>query len=630
MKGAAWQARVHEEQKRFAKLAQQPEVRRLAKAIEKELEEGFGAYGLCKFGEGSGIEVGELGTLSWSWRFVGEGEAEDKGKGHVAGDLCTDGKGHVWAVEEGGSGDESYSVSLYRNHNGKGGRQEAVWKHAGVGPYVAVCRGRCFALEVRKRLVCFRLVSWDAMTGEGRKVHYEIDDSRYNLELFRSSSDNLWLKHQAGAKLDVFCLNGDGELQTVHGISLDARSFVMGSKSGDWSVWTAKGGWQVSSCLGWRLPALSEECNPEQLDTERGFLVTKHKGQRCLWKIWQFKAPEPIWKGVGQIKLDPWGGPWIRFVQPGHEARWWNSQKPETGPPLAARDMVWGQAEGGAPYVLLSAKGKKAKGLFLAAYGAYGIESSLETYRWEPLRKRGFAVGLLLLRGGGDDSPTWEHSGRVKGRELVLQEAETTVRTLQAKTGIGPDRTCLYGRSAGGLWAGGLTAKFPDGDVAGFVYMEVPYLDVVRTTTNRALPLTEIETDEFGLPSQRLSDLVSMMRWSPMELLALTAGDGVRGVWQLVRTGVNDSQVYAYESMKWVTRCRGPYEAKGRAPYEAKGRAPYEAKGRAPYEAKGRAPYEAKGQAILAIEDGQGHFMHGAKGYRQKAVDLALLLQAFQ
>lgn len=589
MQGAAWEARVHEEQKHFAKLAGQPDVRKVARVLEKELEEEFESYGHCKFGEGSGIEVGELGTLSWTWRF--SSEAEGKGSWHVAGDLCTDGKGHVWAVEEGGSGDESYSVCLYKE-----GRRDVVWKHSGVGPYVAVCRGRCFALEVRKRLVCFRLVSWDALTGEGRRVHYKIDDYRYNLELFRSE-DNLWLKHQAGAKLDVFCLNGDGELRTVDGISLDARSFVLGSKSTDWIVWTSQSGWQTSPCLGWRLPLFSDECTPEDLDTDRGFLVTKHKGQRCLWKIWQFKAPVKLWQGVGQLKIDPWGGPWIRFVQPGVTAKWWNCEKLDSSPPLASRDMLWSQAEGGAPYVLVEAKGRKTRGLFLVAYGAYGIESSLSTYRWEPLRRRGFAIGLLLLRGGGDDSPTWEHSGRVKGRELVLQEAEVTVRALQAKTGIGPERTCLYGRSAGGLWAGGLTAKFPKGELAGFVYMEVPYLDVVRTTTNRSLPLTEIETDEFGLPAQRLSDLVSMLRWSPMELLALTAGDGVPGTWQLVRTGMNDSQVYAYESMKWVTRCRGA---------------------------------GAKNQAILAIEDGQGHFMHGAKGYRQKAVDLALLLQAFQ
>jgi oligopeptidase B len=175
----------------------------------------------------------------------------------------------------------------------------------------------------------------------------------------------------------------------------------------------------------------------------------------------------------------------------------------------------------------------------------------------------------------------------------VLDEAERTVRAIHSRTGLGPDKTCLYGRSAGGLWAGGLAATFPKGEIAGSVYMEVPYLDVLRTLTNRNLPLTDIETDEFGLPEQRLSDLVVSLRWSPMELLALQMGQGIPGVRQLIRTGLNDSQVYAYESMKWITRSRGVSES---------------------------------AEALLAIEGGQGHFVNGRTGFRQKAADLSVVL----
>jgi protease II len=132
---------------------------------------------------------------------------------------------------------------------------------------------------------------------------------------------------------------------------------------------------------------------------------------------------------------------------------------------------------------------------------------------------------------------------------------------------------------------GGLVAKHPKGDLAAGAYMEVPYLDVLRTITKRTLPLTDIETDEFGLPEQRISDFASALEWSPMELLA-----DIRGavkMWQIVRTGLNDSEVFAYESAKWVERCGG--------------------------------------SAYLAIEDGQGHFVSGAVGLRQQAADLAIV-----
>jgi protease II len=123
--------------------------------------------------------------------------------------------------------------------------------------------------------------------------------------------------------------------------------------------------------------------------------------------------------------------------------------------------------------------------------------------------------------------------------------------------------------------------------------MEVPYLDVLRTTTNRSLPLTEIETDEFGLPEQRISDFAGMLRWSPMEMLS-SAGKGTPGVAQIVRTGLNDNQVLAYESAKWVVRSRTRSRTR---------------------------------PIFLAIQGDQGHFVHGDLGASQEAEDLALILK---
>jgi oligopeptidase B len=176
----------------------------------------------------------------------------------------------------------------------------------------------------------------------------------------------------------------------------------------------------------------------------------------------------------------------------------------------------------------------------------------------------------------------------------VLEDAESVVREATSITGCSPSNTILYGRSAGGLWVGGLSAKYPNGSLFGTAYMEVPYLDVLRTVTNRSLPLTEIEADEFGLPSLRLSDFSSVLQWSPME--NLPAG-GTPGITQIVRTGINDSEVLAYESMKWITRCRGGRGGK------------------------------LSSRILLAIEDDQGHFVNGSISSRQRAQDLALLLQ---
>ena len=156
----------------------------------------------------------------------------------------------------------------------------------------------------------------------------------------------------------------------------------------------------------------------------------------------------------------------------------------------------------------------------------------------------------------------------------------------QQKTKVGAKKTVVYGRSAGGLWAGGLAALYGKGELFKGVYMEVPYLDVLRTTTNPELPLTLIETDEFGLPSQRLSDFATMLRWSPMELVSK---EGTPGIWQVVRTGLNDSEVFTYESVKWAFRT-------GKT-------------------------------TLLAVEENQGHFVSGPVGTYQQAQDLSILLE---
>jgi len=167
----------------------------------------------------------------------------------------------------------------------------------------------------------------------------------------------------------------------------------------------------------------------------------------------------------------------------------------------------------------------------------------------------------------------------------VLEDAEAVVKEARRICDIPASRTVLYGRSAGGLWVGGLCSRYPNGDLFGGAYMEVPYLDVLRTTTNHNLPLTFLETDEFGLPAMRLSDFEGMMKWSPMETLP----KGLK-ISQIVRTGLNDSQVFAYESAKWIMRSGQTH------------------------------------RQLLAIQGGQGHFVNGSVGLQQQAEDIAVLM----
>jgi hypothetical protein len=585
MKGERWERFIKEEQAVWKELIKPLESD--IYILAAELESAYRISHLPMFRAASGqVEIAFKGaSLEWNWK---------GGKvSHIAADFYASRGGLVWAVEDVGKGSELYAVRLWKH-----GVAQPLWQHSGISPKIAVVGGRCYALEAKKKLVYYRLVSWDARTGRGYQVHYEESDYRYNLELIRGDEHHAYLKRQSGAKQDLFLIDSRNprRLSVLDGISLDSRRFVIGSRRGEYLVWEMETGWRASDALrkaGWRLPSTAR-ATPETLDTQRGLLVTKWQGCRVMWRVFKDKAPQVLWRGWGDIQIDPWDSGWVRIVKPGAETSWWNSHENEIrldGSQQTGECFVAKSTDGThVPYYLIKPSDTPAKGLLVIGYGAYGLSTPLMTQRWWPLLQRGWALAIGMWRGGGDHTPEWEDAGRVHGREVVLEDAEAVVRAARRATGVPAAKTVLYGRSAGGLWVGGLVTKYPGGELAACAYMEVPYLDALRTTTNRKLPLTEIETDEFGLPEQSLADFASILRWSPME--RMPAG-GIPGVAQIVRTGLNDSEVLAYESAKWIVRSKNP-------------------------------------AAVLAVEGDQGHFVSGSTGREQQAQDLAVLLSLLQ
>jgi hypothetical protein len=573
MRGERWNRLIKSEQNRWDQTLKKTGADKLVPVIKEELIAQtiipstplFEAHGKIQ------ISLTSLHSIRWKWIDSVEKQMKDG----ITLDVCTRFPSMAWVIEEdtASKGRELYCLSAYEK-----GKEQPVWKYRGsegVAPYVCVMSeaGRIYLLEAKNRLIYWRLISLDAKTGKDRRIHYEEKDSRYNLELIRGNCQKAYMRRQSGPKQDLFYIESGekGVVLSEHGISLESRRFIV-SESSIW-VWSKGQGWNKD------YPGHSNGETLESVDVKKGIFITKKKGVRTIYG----KKGKVIWRGIGQILMDPWGGPWVRITQPGLPVVWWNSHKKF---PLAPcypgiiHRINW---------ILLKPLDTKTKpkGLLITGYGAYGLPTSLSTARWQPLLTRGWAIAIGLWRGGGDDTAEWEDSGRCTGREKVLKECAVAVREIQEAAGVSATNTWLYGRSAGGLWVGGLVAKYgAREDLFAGAYMEVPYLDVLRTTTNPALPLTDLEADEFGYPAVRLEDFVSVLKWSPMELLA--ARERKPKVKQIVRTGLNDSEVFAYESVKWVVRS-GP-------------------------------------SAVLAIEGGQGHFVGGQIGAEQQAEDLAVLL----
>jgi oligopeptidase B len=175
------------------------------------------------------------------------------------------------------------------------------------------------------------------------------------------------------------------------------------------------------------------------------------------------------------------------------------------------------------------------------------------------------------------------------GKEQGIDDLEAVLVVLQERLKVSPNNTCVYGRSAGGLLIGGIAARHPMGGLAGKVYAEVPYVDLLKTAGNPALPLTPSEYTEFGNPMRGPAEFQEALRTSPVHRLSPIGAPGLRVV---CRVGLFDRQVYPYESLKWILALRG-----------------------------GRPAPDDK----WLVVDMAGHFEHGSSHFHAMAEDFCLI-----
>jgi hypothetical protein len=568
MKGERWNSFIKAEQERWNNLSKS----KLPK-LKSQIYKASAIANQMRFTAGN-VFIGQTGTMSYTWKW----RTQSDQKTMEAADICVKGDCVYVSYEDTAiPGAENYVISAFRI-----GSTTPIWTVPGMSPFVGILGYRCYSIEAKNKLVYYKCVSWNCVTGGDRRVEYEEKDSRYNLELIRGNNC-LFLRRQSGPKQDVICLLTNRLLKPV---SLESSRFVFGCVGEDeYLHWSSTGKWTAADGLKrYMLPSFVNE-TPEYIDTRRNLLITRMFGKRTLWHI-SDGVPRIMWKGVGNLMVDPWEGNWLRLVVPGVPVAWHDLSKMRLIPNKGIVQERFARSADGTDVPFYIVSHGRPKALFISAYSAYGISTGFSTARWVPLLSEGFAVCFGVYRGGGDHTPEWEDDGRLSGRIKVLEDAEAVVREARRICDVPASKTIIYGRSAGGLWVGGLCSKYPKGDLFGGAYMEVPFLDVLRTTTNNRLPLTLLETDEFGLPSLRLSDFIGMLQWSPMETLPSGGAD----LFQILRTGLNDPQVFAYESAKWVERNR------------------------------------EKGRVYLAIEGDQGHFVNGSTGLHQKAEDLSLII----
>jgi oligopeptidase B len=187
--------------------------------------------------------------------------------------------------------------------------------------------------------------------------------------------------------------------------------------------------------------------------------------------------------------------------------------------------------------------------LLLYGYGSYGISVPVNfSSNRLSLLDRGVVYAVAHIRGGGELGKPWHDAGRMKQKPNTFTDFIASAEHLIAQRYTTAEKLIIEGGSAGGLLMGAATNMRPD--LFRMVISHVPFVDVLNTMLDAALPLTVGEYEEWGNP-QIAEDYLYMKSYCPYTNVERKAYPAM-----LVKTGLNDSQVMYWEPAKYVAKLR--------------------------------------------------------------------------
>ena len=384
---------------------------------------------------------------------------------------------------------------------------------------------------------------WKYETGEHKKL-YEISDLTKNLALVRLENGSV------GITIDDFKNEEFGFVYESHIewvdtnkkgaviLALDKHTVLVNPTGSDFHPDLPNDYLESASKIaGW---AVTRSYGIRTLWTTYGNINGKVKAMVYIWGEITYDTRDPTRLSVCDVRYEPY----TIFIR----SNKWSLTKTKPHP------FVCSYYNTKAPTFVVSPNtNTKAKGLLVTAYGAYGFPTKIGrlVHRWRPLLESGWAIASVGVPGSGDHDLAWRFAAQKGNRKIAVDTLCAAVRDLQEELGIPGNATALYGRSAGGLLVAGVVSQ--DAGIVGALYIESPYVDVLRTLTNQKFPLSVLESNEFGDGNNPV-DVISLANWSPMERIPKA---GMPNIFIVARTDMSDLEVYPYEPLKYVTRMRG-------------------------------------------------------------------------
>lgn len=565
MRGKRWENLIKREKDNYNKLANQPRVETEARQMEKEIIQVRQYSTLPSFKIGCGtidIVLVPNSRFLWKWSW--------NKKGKPAYDIDVQGN-VVWYV----TSDEDLHTTnrlICESSDGK-----KIWSKKAVSSQIAIVGDFCYYIKVVDYFRTVELCVCNAQTGNDERVLYRETDKERDLNLIKGSNRALYLTSSNPVNSSLYRINGlelihmyiNSLLQMPVGESIYGDNCVL-IRNSIFDKWIPKG----KPINDWILP----DEDIQWINLQSGNILTMNEGAQTIWYCEAKKRPQVIFKiKVGYIDPNLWTKWENSLIQSFivkspfevpymihminnkimRDERKQHIEDPISFKPLDVHRYHTTSKDGTkVPFVIISEKGIKPKAQLIYVYGAYGSSTPIgwPYASWYPLLKRKWAIVYALVRGGGDIDAGWADLARRDNRHRSIEDYEAVIRAAKIKNKLGADKTVIHGRSAGGVPAGAIVSRFPNGDLVGAAFTEVPYVDVLRTSSNPDLPLTIGEFEEFGNPAHKILNFKELLSVSPVNTLP---NEGAPGVFVMTRVGLLDKQVYAYESFKWIQKLRG-------------------------------------------------------------------------
>jgi len=558
MKGKKWENVIEKEKKHFNELASQ--VKKEARQMETEIKTAQEYSKLPAFKIGGTIDITLIPNSRFYWNWSWSKKKKPAYDIDVQGNI-------VWYITS--DEDKNYNNSLIcEDSTGK-----IIWSKYAVSSNIAVIDELCYYIKVVDYFRTVEICVCNARTGNQEKILYKEKDLKRELSFTKGANKTLYFQSNEPLNSILYKINGlriehiqkQSTFQMPLGESIYGDCILV--RKSNYDNWEAKG----KPINEWIFP----DEMPEWIDINSGLMMTLYKGSQTIWHC-SHKKPKIIFKiKVGYIEPNIWSiwensliqtftvkspyePPYVfNIINHKIHRNISHIKSPLTFDPLDVHLYHSISKDGtNVPYIIIKQKGIIPKAQFIYVYGAYGSTTPIgwPYQNWYPLLKRKWALVFALVRGGGDIDAAWAEIARRNNRHVSVDDFESVIRDSQKKLKLTPEQTVIYGRSAGGVPVGAIVARYPNGHLVGAAYTEVPYVDVLRTSSNPDLPLTIGEFNEFGNPLENILNFKELLSVSPINSLPT---DGAPGVFVMSRVGLLDKQVLAYESFKWIKRLRG-------------------------------------------------------------------------